>query len=445
MRCALAADAEAVSQPPRSAAARRPAVLGAGAVALAVAVSAVVAIASGVGLDYLAPACVLQRCDDPGFSIEALGRLDFSTFFLQQPPMGSFSLLVRAPFARIGSLLGSGDLWAYRFGAFVCVLAAALLAVHVARVMAGRGRSWMLCVLVPAAIVVNPLTYQALDYGHPEEILGAALCVGAVLAAGRRRVLAGGLLLGAALATKQWALLAVVPVLVAAPVGGRLRLGIVATAVVAALTLPMLAGNPRHFVAAQERVSVSDAFEHSVTASNVWWPFSTASTGVATAANGRQERVVQYSLPGEVGRLTHPLVAVVGIALALLYARRRRGADPEEALQLLALVLLLRCLLDPLTYSYHHEPFLVALLAYEGLRRRVPVLSAFAIGAILAMNEIVAPTGDAAFINAFYLAWALLLAGFLALGVFAPERLRRLAGGRIAAPAGPAQPATTSP
>ena len=445
MRCARAADAEAVSQPPRPAAARRPALLWAGAVALAVAVSAAVAIASGVGLDYLAPGCVLQRCDDPGYSIEALGRLDFSTFFLQQPPMGSFSLLVRAPFARIGGLLGSGDLWAYRFGAFVCVLAAALLAVYLARVMARRGRSWMPCVLVPAAVVVNPLAYQALDYGHPEEILGAALSVAAVLAAGRRRVLVGGLLLGAALATKQWALLAAVPVLVAAPVAGRLRLGLTATAVVAALTLPMLAGNPQHFAAAQQRVSVSDAFEHAVTASNVWWPFSTASSGMATTSNGRQERVVQYSLPAGVGRLTHPLVAVVGIALALLYARRRRGADPEEALQLLALVLLLRCVLDPLTYSYHHEPFLVALLAYEGLRRRVPVLSACAIAAIVAMNEIVAPTRDATFINAFYLAWTLLLAGVLALGVFAPERLRRLAGGRIAAPAGPARPAATSP
>ena len=49
------------------------------------------------------------------------------------------------------------------------------------------------------------------------------------------------------------------------------------------------------------------------------------------------------------------------------------------------------------------------------------------------------------FVNAFYLAWTLLLAGVLALGVFAPERLRRLAGGRIAAPPGPARPAATSP
>ena len=407
-----------------------------GAVVLAVAVSAAVACASALGIDYLALGCDLQRCDDPGLSIEALGRLDFSTFFLQQPPMGSFSLLVRAPFARLGISLG-GDLWAYRLGAFVCVLAAGLLAVWIARAMARRGRSWMAYVLVPGAIVVNPLTYQSLYYGHPEEVLGAALCVAAALAAGHRRVLLGGVLLGAAMATKQWALLAVVPVLVAAPAGRRVRVGVAAGAVAAALTVPMLAGNPQRFAAAQERVSVSDAFEHAVTASNVWWPFTTASTGMAATSSGRRERVVQYSLPGALGRLAHPLVAVIAIGLALLYARRRRGAEPEEALQLLALVLLVRCVLDPLTWSYHHEPFLVALLAYEGLRRRVPVLSAYAIGGILALDEVIAPSKDPGLINGFYLVWALLLAAALALGAFAPERAWRLGRGLVGPPPAP--------
>ena len=77
--------------------------------------------------------------------------------------------------------------------------------------MIRRGRPWTLWALMAAACVLNPLTYQAAFYGHPEELLAAALAVGAVIAAGRRHWLLGGLMLGAALATKQWAALAVVP------------------------------------------------------------------------------------------------------------------------------------------------------------------------------------------------------------------------------------------
>lgn len=242
-----------------------------------------------------------------------------------------------------------------------------------------------------------------------------------------------------ALATKQWALLAVVPVLAAAPVGRRVRVALATFAMAAVLTVPMLVGNPQRFDAAQQRVSVSDQFEHTVTATNLWWRVSSASTGEGTSVSGRQASLVQYSLPASVGRLTHPIVAIIAIGLALLYVRRRGNDGPEEALQLLALVFLLRCVLDLLAFSYHHEPFLVALLAYEGLRRRVPVLSALAIASLVVMDRLVAPTGDPGFINAFYLTWTLLLAGALAWCVFAPEHARRIAD-RLIAAAGRAAP-----
>ena len=67
--------------------------------------------------------------------------------------------------------------------------------------------------------VANPLTLRALEIGHPEELLGAVLCVAAVLLAARDRPLWAGLLLGLAIANKQWALLAVGPVLLALPDG----------------------------------------------------------------------------------------------------------------------------------------------------------------------------------------------------------------------------------
>ena len=72
-----------------------------------------------------------------------------------------------------------------------------------------------------ALCLVNPLTWEAIRLGHPEELLGGALCVGAVLAALRGRTLPAAVLLGLALATKQWAVIAVLPVLAAAPGAAR--------------------------------------------------------------------------------------------------------------------------------------------------------------------------------------------------------------------------------
>ena len=46
-------------------------------------------------------------------------------FFANQPPMGSFSLLLRAPLAAAARAVGGKDLVVYRFGAFACVLALA--------------------------------------------------------------------------------------------------------------------------------------------------------------------------------------------------------------------------------------------------------------------------------------------------------------------------------
>jgi hypothetical protein len=107
--------------------------------------------------------------------------------------------------------------------------------------------------------------------------------------------------------------------------------------------------------------------------------------------------------------------------------------DPEEALGVLALILLLRCLLDPLAYSYHHVPFLMALVAWEALRRRVPVLSVLTAGALVLTTSVVAPMHDASLVNVFYLVWAVPLAVALAVLVLAPERaavlVRRLRGG----------------
>jgi hypothetical protein len=398
----------------------------AAALAAAAVVCAFVAWGAPMGVDYLAPPCHPYVCDDAGPPIEALAGGDVHELFAQQPPMGSFSLLVRAPFAAAAKAAGGAhaSLYMYRAGAFACLLALALLAAWTMRAMVVRGRPRLGAWLVPAAVLAGPLSYAALKYGHPEELLGAALCVGGVLAAGRGRSLWAGVLLGCAIATKQWAILAVPVAIVAAP-RGRVRVPLFAAAAAGLLTLPMMLADPSRFWLAQKSVGIATTFTHTVTASNLWFVFAQGSTAPTQTPDGVRT-VTQYSLSDGLGHLTHPLVVLLAIAAIVAYAIRRRAADPEEALQLLALVFLLRCVLDPLTYSYHHAPFLVALLVYEGLRRRVPVMSAFAIAALLAMTYVIAPMHDATLLNVFYLAWSLPLTAALAVATLAPERAERL-------------------
>src|SRR5207244_9670829 len=72
------------------------------------------------------------------------------------------------------------------------------------------------------------------------------LCIGAVLAATRERPLPAAFLLGLALATKPWALVAVPPVMLAAS-RGRAKVAVVSLSMAAALTLPLLVASPSGF------------------------------------------------------------------------------------------------------------------------------------------------------------------------------------------------------
>ena len=93
-------------------------------------------------------------------------------------------------------------------------------------------------------MMLSPMTIGARLGGHPEELLAGALCVGAVLGALHDRPLLAGALLGLALGTKQWTLVAVVPVFIACR-AGRIRMLAVAAAVGAPLALAVpLAARP---------------------------------------------------------------------------------------------------------------------------------------------------------------------------------------------------------
>jgi hypothetical protein len=274
------------------------------------------------------------------------------------------------------------------------------------------------CLVVPLLIAVNPLTTKALRFGHPEELLASALCVGAVLAAGRKRPIVAGVLLGAAVATKQWALLAVLPVLAAAA-EERGRIALAAAGTAALFIVPMAAGDFHRLVQANHGAGVGIG---GVMPTSIWFGFGRDVT-VLIGANGAT--TPPRALPAALGAVSHPLILVSGAALAVGWWRYRRdGAQPEDALLLLALIMLVRCVLDPISNSYYHLPFLMSLAAWEGLRRRgAPVLSLSA--ALLIGITIWLANGGIglAELNRFYLAWALPLAAGLGLLAFRPRAL----------------------
>jgi hypothetical protein len=363
----------------------------------------------------------------PAFEALVHGHL---TQFLRLAPTYGGSLIERAPFALIPNLWGGGQLAVYRAVALPCLVALALLGVCLAARMRAEGRPAFARALALMICVANPLTLRALELGHPEELLGAALCIGAVLLAGKERPLSSGVMLGLAVANKEWALLAVGPVLLAlAP--GRRRLACAATSLaIAVLVLAplVLVGAGGFTASARAGASTNAAIFHPW---QIWWFFGhhdPHASGVAAATG------LDYRLgPGWTGAISHPLILAVGFLLSAgLWLRERRGPGRRTTLRAsllaLALLLLLRCLLDTWDTGYYALPFLLALLAWEvrGEHARSPVLAAAAT-VIASLSFLWLPQhASADFQAAFFLLWSLPLAIGLGIRLLAPLTASRI-------------------
>jgi hypothetical protein len=235
------------------------------------------------------------------------------------------------------------------------IAAAALLAAALVRRMRRRGQHATACAAAGALCVANPFALDAVALGHGQELLAGALCAGAALAALRPRTGAAATGLGLALASAQWAAVAVLPVLAAAR-GRRLRLVVLAV-------------------------------------------------GVAALATGAVLALGGSALGGD---LAWPALLAVPLT-ALWWSSPRR--TPDDALALLALLFLLACVLDAGRQTYEHVPFLLALVAWEGLTRRgLPIAS------LVSALAIWAAPGD------LYLLAALPAAAWLAARLFVPAR-----------------------
>jgi hypothetical protein len=338
---------------------------------------------------------------DAGPAIDALTHLDAGRFFASEPQMGILSLLLRWPFAALARLGDGGELDEYRLGAFACVFVSGLVGLLLAREMHRLWRGAIAIGLTLGLWLLNPATLQAINIGHPEEVLGGALCVVAVLTGTRGRSVVSGVSLGLALATKQWALVAIAPTLL----GSRnpLKTGAIAMAIWLPLELVLVLGNFH----AYERVGHFGVVVGTPT--GAWWPF----VGI---------------LPTEfIERAARPFVLAAALAVSVVAWRRGGPRGPESEFALLALLLLLRALLDPTGNQYFAVPFLMALLAFEGLRSpRPPLVSMTAVVMLAVTFHSVTLLSSSSLTNLVYLAWALPLCVYLWLAVDGRPVMARL-------------------
>lgn len=346
---------------------------------------------------------------DAGPAVDALAAGSFRGAAAVPFLMGPLSIVLRAPFAWGAHWAGGDAIGMYRAGVLPCLAAAGLLGVALAQRARIESGLRSLPLAIPILAILSPASLAAVQNGHPEEALGGALSVAAVLLAIGRRPGWAGIALGLAIATKQWALVAMVPALLAASPGTRVRLGLVAALTAAVFYVPFIAENPHAFLTA---TSTEAHVVSAATPETVW----------LIASHAQRVRVEGFPVltyhptPRWVPPVSHSLIVLIGIPLGLIL--RKRGVGGAESLALLALLFLLRCALDPVDQDYFHLPFVLSLLAWEvatgRLRRGLPVATLAAASCLWVTFGVLQPHRvNPWLIEAVYLAWTSAIAIYL--------------------------------
>ena len=224
---------------------------------------------------------------------------------MQAPSYGG-SLLLRAPFALAPDLWSGGELADYRMLALPCMIAGAALGLWLVSWMRGSGHTALARGTLLAIFVANPVALYALEIGHAEEILAGALALAAVLVACSGRAMWAGLLVGLAIATKSWALVALAPVVFTLP-HGRWRALLVATVSASLFLAPFLIAQHLN-VTAGAGVAINGTgiiFQPQ----QLWWFLGNAT---AVVRNTHGVVMVGYrAAPHFVSVIAHPLIILV--------------------------------------------------------------------------------------------------------------------------------------
>jgi hypothetical protein len=262
--------------------------------------------------------------------------------------------------------------------------------------------------MVVVLAVLNPVTLRAIHFGHPEEVLGAALLVGAAVAALRGRPWLGAILLALAVTNKQWAVVglpAVALILVLAVGWQRVRRPALAlVGLLLVLLVPLLVVDAHSLYDLTRQMA--DLRGTLVFPADIWYGFS---PDVAPAKIGHVA-VGLRDMSDWVGLVARPLIVLMGVVIPFLFARRIRADLRERALPMLALVMLLRCALDPADNGYYHVPFFFAVLAADAFSGRYWATGAAVL--LLQLPTTLQPSAEA--LNVYYVLWALCFAVYLA-------------------------------
>jgi hypothetical protein len=124
--------------------------------------------------------------------------------------------------------------------------------------------------------------------------------------------------------------------------------------------------------------------------------------------------------PSWIGSVSHPLIIALGLPLtAILWRRERR---PGQALALLTLLMLLRCMLDSWDTTYYTLPFVFALLAWEVLSfERPPVLAFLASVSVWVIFQWLPLHVSADAQSVFFLAFSLPALGAITAWLYKPN------------------------
>ncbi|HEX5593063.1 MAG TPA: glycosyltransferase 87 family protein [Solirubrobacterales bacterium] len=360
------------------------------------------------------PAAMGDWDGDAAAAVHALASGNVGDYLSSAPMMGPFATLVQAPFV---ALSGATGLTAYHWASFPCLLAAGLVGIRLTRAATSRGMSPFGATLLPLICLLNPLTLEALRYGHPEEILTAALVVAAMADAAEGNAPRTAILLGLAIASKQWAVIAILPVLMVLP-RRRATVAAGAVAVTAALMLPAVVASPDSFFGVQREAATTGSV---VTPWSAWYPLASSRTEVYEVGGERLEAHLEAA-PSLADSCSHPLIVLLAFALPLAVAARRGlPLSPADGFALLALLALLRCVLDPVDNLYYHAPLLLALVGWDAFSARgLPLRSLAGVLVAAFFWQAWHHLSDPAVFNAAYLALAGLLGAWLASSLFAP-------------------------
>jgi hypothetical protein len=372
--------------------------------------------------------------------VEALRHGDVMGF-LRNGNVEAGSFLLRAPFVLLGDLFGGGSHAAYRMLAVPGLLATVALAVALWRhAQAGgeRSRGPLLALLLIAA---SPFLLSSLRLAHPEEPLGAVLCLAALCMGVRQRWLLASLLMGLALGNKLWAVVAIVPLLIVLErrrIGALMVMGATAAIVYAPFVLTLLlshdpdrvagsTGRAGHVVSSfqpLQAVHGSGSFKPW----QVWW-YLGDSHHLHPETYAHMHPLYRNG-PAWLDSASHPIAVLVPIALCAALAPLLRRRPRGDVLLALAVALLLRGMLDVGNNVYYELPFVFTLATWEVVaRHRRPLLT---LGATVTGWTImtllplwISPEAQAV----AYLLWSLPLLAGLLVALVSPQTATRLARG----------------